>query len=65
MIVACSKFPLSIIIVGIGDADFSVMHYLDSDDNLLVDGKGVPMKRDIAQFVELNEFKKDNKTNVN
>jgi len=29
--------PLSIIIVGIGDADFKDMDTLDSDDKLLVD----------------------------
>ena len=47
-IVDCSKYPLSIIIVGIGDADFSMMDMLDSDDYELVDGKGMASKRDIV-----------------
>ena len=64
LIVACSIFPLSIIIVGIGDADFSAMETLDSDDYELVDGHGVAMKRDIAQFVRLNDFREGTKTNV-
>ena len=32
VIVECSNYPLSIIIVGIGDADFTAMDQLDSDD---------------------------------
>ena len=35
LIVECSNYPLSIIIVGIGDADFSNMVELDSDDAIL------------------------------
>ena len=39
-IIEASDKPLSIIIIGIGSADFSDMHYLDSDDRLLEqDGK--------------------------
>lgn len=42
--------PLSIIIVGIGNADFSEMYKLDSDDKLLsLNGKTA--SRDIVQFV--------------
>ena len=40
------------------------MDTLDSDDYELVDGNGVRMKRDIAQFVRLNEFREGAKTNV-
>ena len=65
MIVQCSHFPLSIIIVGIGDADFTAMETLDSDEIDLVDGKQKPMERDIVQFVRLNEFRTpDGKTDV-
>jgi len=39
-IVMCTNYPLSIIIVGIGDADFSAMETLDSDEFDLVDGLG-------------------------
>lgn len=55
-IVAASKKPLSIIICGVGDADFEAMDELDSDDSLLcVDGKRA--ERDIVQFVPMNRFK--------
>ena len=57
MIVDCTTFPLSIIIVGLGDADFSMMEMLDSDEFELVDGRGTMAKRDIVQFVRFNEFK--------
>ena len=64
LIVACSVFPLSIIIVGIGEADFSTMRLLDGDEHELTDGYGVKMERDIAQFVELKEFIVDGKPNL-
>ncbi len=54
-IVEASTLPLSIIIVGVGDADFSDMDRLDSDEALLaVDGRRA--KRDIVQFVPLSKF---------
>jgi hypothetical protein len=59
-IVAASKLPLSIIIVGVGDADFSAMSALDSDDSLLQDQRGRVAKRDIVQFVRFNDFKEEN-----
>lgn len=49
-IVQASVLPLSIIIVGVGDADFSSMDLLDGDDNPLVDHTGKRI-RDIVQFV--------------
>ena len=65
MIVKCSVMPLSIIIVGIGDADFSAMETLDSDEIDLVDGRQKPMERDIVQFVRLNDFRDpEGKTDV-
>lgn len=54
-IVEASKSPLSIIICGVGDAEFTAMNELDSDDSLLtVDGK--VSERDIVQFVPMNQF---------
>ena len=47
---SCGDAPLSIIIVGIGSADFSAMQFLD--DN----ARNVP---DIVQFVEFNKHKHD------
>jgi len=35
-----SNFPISILIVGIGNADFEPMRELDSDTKLLKDEKG-------------------------
>lgn len=50
-IVRASGQPLSIIIIGVGNADFSGMRALDSDDGLLRSGKS-SAQRDIVQFVE-------------
>ena len=52
-IIKASGLPLSIIIVGVGDEDFSQMEQLDVDH--LQIGTNVA-KRDIVQFVELNKF---------
>ena len=42
--IQCSNFPISIIIVGIGDGDFSTMAFLDGDDrdedDQITDGHG-------------------------
>lgn len=43
-----SSSPLSIVIIGIGDADFSDMIYLDGD--------GMRRERDIVQFVNYRQF---------
>lgn len=54
-IIEASDGPLSIIICGVGDADFSAMNELDSDDVVMrVDGKSA--KRDIVQFVPFNQY---------
>lgn len=49
-LVACSDAPLSIVIVGIGAADFSAMRFLDD----VATGKP-----DICQFVEFSKHKHD------
>ena len=56
-IVEGSKLPLSIVIIGVGDADFENMEILDGDKNALVDSYGEARKRDIVQFVQFNKFK--------
>ena len=56
-IVEGSKLPLSIVIIGIGNADFTNMEKLDGDKIPLVDSFGEIRKRDIVQFVEFNKFK--------
>ncbi|RZF42501.1 hypothetical protein LSTR_LSTR004420 [Laodelphax striatellus] len=55
-IVAASTLPLSIVIVGVGDADFSAMEQLDADKVALCSQQGVKAARDIVQFVPFNKF---------
>lgn len=55
VIVKLSALPCSIIIVGVGNADFSQMEELDGDDGILRDPSGTPCQRDIVQFVRFNE----------
>ena len=50
-IVRLSVLPCSIIIIGLGGADFTSMEQLDGDQGGLVDSSGVKAKRDIVQFV--------------
>ena len=54
-IVSASNLPLSIVIIGVGNEDFSAMDALDSDGSLLRAG-GRVASRDIVQFVELRKF---------
>ena len=46
---------MSIIIVGVGEEDFSAMETLDGDEKALSSG-GIKASRDIVQFVELRKF---------
>jgi len=54
-IVELSFLPCSIIIVGVGSANFDNMKKLDSDKALLRDEIGRKVARDIVQFVEFNQ----------
>lgn len=55
-IIAASHLPMSIIIVGVGSANFDAMNELDSDDKKLSVGRSVAA-RDIVQFVPFRDFK--------
>lgn len=55
-IVELSKFPVSIIIVGVGNENFENMRYLDSDDKILRNKKGQTAARDIVQFVRYKDY---------
>lgn len=55
-VVKASRLPLSIIVVGIGNADFGPMETLDGDEHVLKDSYGNPVLRDIIQFVPFNKF---------
>jgi vacuolar-type H+-ATPase subunit F/Vma7 len=58
-IVRGSSFPLSLIIVGVGNANFENMEELDGDLKPLEDIQGRNCERDIVQFVPFNEYKDD------
>ena len=51
-----ASVPLSIIIVGVGKADFTRMELLDSDEGILRDSKGQAAERDIVQFVPFRKY---------
>lgn len=57
-IVKASALPLSIVIIGVGNEDFSSMNLLDGDESALstVSGKHKSV-RDIVQFVPMRAFK--------
>lgn len=52
--------PLSVVIVGIGNADFSKMVILDGKDIPLVSRNNINWMRDLVQFIQFNKYK-DNK----
>jgi hypothetical protein len=53
-LIEASDDPLSVVIVGIGDADFSGMEFLDEHDSTKEDG------RDITKFVRFSDYKSFN-----
>lgn len=55
LMVDLSNMPCSVIIVGVGNADFSAMEELDGDGGLLRDNRGRQVSRDLVQFVIFNE----------
>lgn len=60
-LVEASFEPISIIIIGIGNADFKKMEILDGDDVPLVSSNGKKRMRDLVQFVPFSKFKNDAK----
>jgi hypothetical protein len=56
LIYDASLLPLSIIIVGVGTADFSNMVKLDGDGGLY-NSKGQKALRDVVQFVPFRDVK--------
>ncbi|CAH3190771.1 unnamed protein product [Porites evermanni] len=55
-IIKASRLPMSVIIVGVGEADFKDMNELDADEGRLRCGHHYA-DRDIVQFVPYREFK--------
>ena len=56
LVVELSYLPVSIIIVGLGEEDFSQMIELDADSNVLLDRNGKAAARDIIQFVQFSDL---------
>ena len=54
-----SFLPLSVIIIGVGNADFSGMNILDADKNPLINSKGIMAARDLVQFVPFLKYEKN------
>ncbi|KAK2158060.1 hypothetical protein LSH36_178g05059 [Paralvinella palmiformis] len=54
-VVRASSLPMSIIIVGVGNAEFDAMEELDADNQRL-SANGQYAERDIVQFVPFREF---------
>lgn len=55
-IVQASRLPMSIIIIGVGRADFEAMNFLDSDTQRLCAPDGTYAERDIVQFVPFYKY---------
>ena len=64
-LVEASFLPLSVIIVGIGKADFSNMILLDADENPLINSKGVKAARDLVQFVPFSKYESNSQKLAN
>ena len=58
-LVEASYLPISVIIIGVGNADFSNMDVLDADEEPLFDKNKRKADRDLVQFVPFKEFKND------
>eukprot|EP01120_Amphizonella_sp_Union-15-10_P003906 TRINITY_DN1435_c0_g1_i1.p1 TRINITY_DN1435_c0_g1~~TRINITY_DN1435_c0_g1_i1.p1 ORF type:complete len:384 (+),score=83.86 TRINITY_DN1435_c0_g1_i1:34-1152(+) len=56
IIIRASHLPMSIVIVGVGNANFGMMEELDSDDSLLKGKGGLTAERDIVQFVPFRNY---------
>ena len=57
-LVESSFLPLSVVIIGVGYADFSQMKILDADINPLKNSKGEKACRDLVQFVPFLKFER-------
>ena len=59
-IIEASFLPFSLIIIGIGNADFTNMVILDGDNVPLISSNGVKRLRDVVQFVPFNKYRNSN-----
>ena len=58
-LVEASYYPLSVIIIGIGNTNFAKMEQLDGDEIPLISRKGIKRQRDLVQFVPFNKYEGD------
>eukprot|EP00743_Colponemidia_sp_Colp-15_P004344 GILK01004686.1.p1 GENE.GILK01004686.1~~GILK01004686.1.p1 ORF type:complete len:580 (-),score=66.12 GILK01004686.1:161-1879(-) len=63
-LVEASQLPLSVVIVGVGKADFAAMKVLDGDERKLCDRSGRECQRDIVQFVAFRDYGHHNYQNL-
>ena len=56
-IIEASFLPFSLIIIGIGSADFGKMVDLDGDKVPLISSSGIRRLRDVVQFVPFNDYR--------
>lgn len=63
-LVKASEYPISIIIVGIGEGNFDEMERLNKDDNQIINSNGDKIKRDFVQFCLLNKYNHKNNNQV-
>ena len=59
LLVQCNRLPISLVIVGVGSGEFTIMNELDDDDCQMVDSHGNRTERDLVQFVEFKKFKRN------
>ena len=56
VLVSCSDVPLSVVIIGVGTANFDAMVQLDGDDGFLTDSHHRKATRDLVQFVPFSKY---------
>jgi len=59
ILVECAYVPLSVIIIGIGNANFENMDTLDGNDEPLISTDGIKRQRDIVKFVRFEDCRND------
>ena len=59
-IIEASFLPFSLIIIGIGNANFDSMIEVDGDNVPLVNSAGIRRLRDVVQFVPFNKYRNNN-----
>lgn len=57
LLIKADKLPLSVIIIGIGNSDFSQMEELNMENNTLISNDGERCCRDLIQFVTFEKYK--------